>query len=155
MIHRHGFRQEQAIPLHQIGGGADPRHLVRGVEQGVGHLTGDHVGLVTVGDRHQHVRILGPRLAQHPGVGAVTVHHPQVELVLQLPQAVAVGVDYGDVVVLAGEVFRQGATHLTRTQNDDFHMDILLKIVASKRGKPACRPDSASGCTAYSLISLA
>ncbi|MNF75145.1 hypothetical protein D3C84_572010 [compost metagenome] len=104
VIHRHGFRQEQPIPLHQIGRGANARHLVRGVEQGVGHLAGDHVGLVAVGDRHQHVGILGARFAQHPGVSAVTVHHPQIELVLQLPQTVAVGIDYGDVVVFTREV---------------------------------------------------
>ena len=152
VIYRHGFRQEQAIPFHQIGGGADASHLVRGVEQGVGHLTGDHVGLVTVGDCDQHVRILGPRLAQHPGVGAVAVHHPQVELVLQLPQAVAVGVDYGDVVVLTGEVFRQRATHLTCAKNDDFHREILPKV-ASKRGRQIRRPDPLSA--AYCLISLA
>ena len=131
MIHGDGFGQEQAIPLHQIGGRPNARHLVRGVEQGVGDLAGDHVGLVAVGDGDQHVGILGAGFAQHPGMGAVAIHHPQVEFVLQFAQALAIGVDDGDVVVLAGEILSQGATHLTCAQNDDFHKAILLKVVAS------------------------
>ena len=128
VIHRHRFRQEQAIPLGQIGWRADPCHLVRGVEQGVGHLTGDHVGLVTVGDGDQHVGILSTRFAQHLGVGAVTVDHPQVKLVLQFAQAFAVGVDDGDVVVLPGQVLGQSAADLAGSQNDDLHRERLLTL---------------------------
>ncbi|MNN69731.1 hypothetical protein D3C81_1855420 [compost metagenome] len=91
------------------------------MEQGVGHLAGDHVHFVAVGHRDQHVGVVGAGLAQHGGEGAAAVHGADIEAVAEVAQAVAVGVDHGDVVGLARKVFGQGAAHLASAENDDLH----------------------------------
>ena len=49
------------------------------------------------------------------------LNHPEVEFVLQAAQALAVGVNDGDVVVFPDQVFRQRAADLSGAQNDNFH----------------------------------
>ncbi|MCY1213466.1 hypothetical protein D9M72_252470 [compost metagenome] len=119
-VHRNGFVVEQA-GAGQVGRFAYPGDLGRGVEEGVGHLAGDHVHFVAIGHRHQHVGIVGTCLAQHGGEGAAALHGTDVEAVAEVAQAVAVGVHHRDVIGFPREVFGQGATHLARAENDDLH----------------------------------
>ena len=87
----------------------------------MGHLAGDHVGLVAVGHRHQHVGIVGTGLTQYRGQRAAALHGADIQAIAEVAQALAVGVDHGDVVGLAGQVFRQRAADLPCTEDDDFH----------------------------------
>ncbi|MCY1457795.1 hypothetical protein D9M71_751200 [compost metagenome] len=64
-VHRNRFVLEQLLFAGQVRGFANPGDLGRGVEQGMGDLTGDHVGFVAVGHRDQHVGVIGSSLAQH------------------------------------------------------------------------------------------
>ncbi len=54
--------QAGAGEIHRL---ADSGNLCRCVEQGVGNLTGNHVGFVAVGYGDQHVRVIRTRLAQY------------------------------------------------------------------------------------------
>ena len=98
-----------------------------GVEEGVGHLTGDHVGLVTVGDREDHVGVRRPRLLQDIGVGAAPEHGADVEAVAQALEPGRVGVDHGDVVRLARQVLRDRAAHLASAEDDDLHVPLMCR----------------------------
>ena len=87
----------------RVGRRAYPRDPGRGIEQVPGHLAGDHVGLVAVGDREQHVRVLGPGAAQHVRVRREAGQGPEIEVLLEVTQRVRVAVDDRDVVRLARE----------------------------------------------------
>ena len=113
-VHRDRLVVEQA-GTGQVGRLADAGDLGRGVEQGVGDLAGDHVGLVAIGHRHQHVGVVGAGLAQHRGERGLALYGADVEAVAEVAQAVAVGVDHGDVVGFAGQVLGQCAADLAGT----------------------------------------
>ena len=100
---------------------ANPGDLGRRVEQGVGDLAGHHVGFVAVGHGHQHVGVVGAGLAQHGRERAAALHGADVQPVTEVAQAFAVGVDHGDVVGLAGQVFCQRTADLPCAEDDDFH----------------------------------
>ena len=117
-----GVFVEQLFRPAGVVGGADTGNLGGGAEQGVGHLTGDHVHLVRVGYGDQHVGVFGAGLFQYRRVAAHAAHGADVEPVAELTQTLRIGVDDGDVVALVGQVFRQGAPHLTGTENNDLHV---------------------------------
>ena len=119
-VHRDGVVVEQVV-AGQVGRFAHPSNFGRGVEQGVGDLAGEHVDFVTVGHRNQHVGVIRAGLAQHGGERATADHGTDVQTVAEVAQALGVGVYHGDVVGLAGQVFRQRAADLAGTENDDLH----------------------------------
>ena len=49
------------------------------------------------------------------------LNNAKVEFILQAAQAVTIGVDQGDIVVLSHEVFRESSAYLTGAQNDNLH----------------------------------
>src|SRR5690625_2041071 len=111
---------EEIVPM-QVFPGADPGDPGGGVKQQVGHLAGDHVDLIAVGHRHQHVGGIGPGAEQVVGVGGVADHGAHVQALSELVQALAVGVDHGDVAGFAGQLLGEAAPYLSRAQDDDFH----------------------------------
>ena len=119
-IHRHMLVGEQRL-LVDVGGGAHPGDLARGAEHGIRHLAGHHVDLIAAGDRDQHVGILGPRLAQHVGMGGPARDGADVEAAAQFPQAHFVEIDQGDVQGFAGQMGGQGAAHLPRAEDENLH----------------------------------
>ena len=139
----HLFRADQdvyrdGVVVEQPGAGQvsrfpHPSDLGRGVEQGVGDLAGDHVGLVAVGHSHQHVGIVGTGLAQHRRKRRAALHRTNVQAVAQVAQALGIGVDHGDVVGFAGQMFGQRATHLPCSKDDDFHPVTPLKPFSRAR----------------------
>ena len=119
-VHRDGVVVEQVV-AGQVGRFAHPGDFARRVEQRVGHLTGEHVGLVAAGYRNQHVGVIRAGLAQHGGERTTADHGTDIQTVAEIAQAFGVGVYHGDVVGLAGQVFRQRAANLAGTENDDLH----------------------------------
>ena len=119
-IDRQGFGAEE-FGLIEKALGAHPRDLGRRMEQRVGHLTGDHVGLVAVGDGDDHVGVLGAGAREHIGVCAMTLHRAQIEAILQVAQQIGVLIDHGDVVGLADQIGRDRGADLTGAQDDDLH----------------------------------
>ena len=120
-INGQGVLVEQFFRAAGVVGGANAGDLGGGAEQGVGHLTGDHVDLVRVGHRDQHVRIFGAGFLEYCRVAAHAAHGADIQAVTQLAQALIIGVDDRDVVAFIGQVFGQSATHLAGTENNDFH----------------------------------
>ena len=120
-VHRDVIAIEQLLLVYQVLGGAHPGYLGGGMEQGVGHLAGHHVDLVTVGDRHQHVGVFGAGLEQGVGVRGLAGDGADVQPVLQGAELVAVGVDHRDVVLLYGQVLGQGTADLAGAKDNDFH----------------------------------
>ena len=115
-----GLGAEQ-LRVFQVLGGAHAGDAVGGVEHGIGHLAGDHVGLVAVGHRDEHVGIFGAGPLQYIGTRAVAGDGADVEAVLEVAQHIGVGIDHGDVVGLAGQVLGQRAADLSGTEYDDLH----------------------------------
>ena len=95
------------------------------VEEGVGHLTGDHVGLIAVGDRQDDMGILRTGPLQDVGMGAVTMDGAEVEAVLKLTQQGGILVHHRDVVGLAGEVGGHGPADLAGAEDDDLHISVV------------------------------
>ncbi|MNF72204.1 hypothetical protein D3C84_541750 [compost metagenome] len=93
----------------------------------MGDLAGDHVGFVAVGHRDQHVGVIGARLTEHGRQRAAPLHRPNVEAITEVAQAFAVGVDHGDVIRFAGQVFCQRTANLTCAEDDDLHPVTPLK----------------------------
>ena len=122
--------------LAQVGAGADPRDPGRGVEQVEGHLAGDHVGLVAVGDREQHVGVLRPRAAQHVGVRGEAGQGAEIEVLLQVAERVRVAVDDGDVVGLSRQRCGHRAAHLPGAEDEDPHA--VNRPLAGRRSIPSC-----------------
>ncbi|MND82009.1 hypothetical protein D3C80_738230 [compost metagenome] len=119
-IDRDGVVVEQA-GAGQVGRFAHPGDLGRGVEQGMGDLAGDHVGLVAVGYRHQHVGVVGAGLAQHGRERGAALDGTDVQAVAEVAQALAIGIDHGNVVGFAGQVLGQRTADLPCAQDDDLH----------------------------------
>ena len=94
LVEKFGFRQ--------IGVGSYPAYGGRGLVQQFGHLAGDHICLVTVGDGNQHVGVFGPGLSQCRGIGRRALNGADVEPVLQFAQSGTIAVDNGDVVGFVG-----------------------------------------------------
>ena len=109
----------------QVGGVvqiADPRDGVVGA-QPLGGEAADHVHLVLAGGGDDHVCRLHPGLLQRADGGTVAVDAHDVQRLRGVGQSLLVGVDDGDVVVLPGELFRQGVAHLAVADDDDLHGD--------------------------------
>jgi len=66
----------------------------------VRHLAHHQVGVVVGGAGDQHVRVLGTGIAQHRRLNAIAHHAPQIQAVFEQAQALRIGVDDGDVVLL-------------------------------------------------------
>ena len=102
-------------------GGAYPRDAGGGMEEGIGDLAGDHVGLVAIGDCQDDMGVLGPGPLQHVGMGAMPQDGPKVEAVLEFPEYFGIAIHDRDVVGLARQVRRHGPAYLTTAQDDDLH----------------------------------
>ena len=120
-INGQGVFVEQLVGPAGVVGGADTGDFGGRAEQGVGHLTGDHVHLVGVGDRDQHVCVFGAGILEHRRIAAHAAHGTDIQAIAQFAQPFRIGIDDGDVVALVGQVLGQGAAHLAGTENNDLH----------------------------------
>ena len=85
----------------------------------VGHLRGDEVRLVARGHREEHVGVGRARLGQDLGLGGVAHDRAQVELVLQVLQALRARVDDGDVVLLRDQALGHAGADLAGAEDED------------------------------------
>jgi hypothetical protein len=99
-------RLEQRLLMGDVAARPDPGDLGRGIEQGVGDLTGDHVDFVVVGQRDQHVGVGCTRLFQHAGMRGVTADGAEIQPILQGLQAFSVSIDHGHIVGFARQDMR-------------------------------------------------
>ena len=113
-------RDEQARLLRVVAR-ADAGDLGLRAEQAPGHVAGDHVDLVAVGERDDHVGVAGTGRLERTRTGGVALHRADVDAVLQVAQQALVRVDDGDVVGLfAGQVVRRSPADLAGPEDDDF-----------------------------------
>ncbi len=127
------------------------RNARRHIEFARAQLAGNQVGLVALGDRNHHVRILHPRLFQYRRMGCVSLHGAQVEAVLQQSEPLAVHVDDSEIVVLCDQACRQGAADLAGAQDDDFHLLVKGEGGRGIRGGADCGRDFGKRREALSL----
>src|SRR5690554_6793785 len=71
-VHRQVIVAQQAVP-GEVGRFAYAGNLGGGTEHGIGHLAGNHVGLIAAGHRDQHVRIVCAGLAQNGRQGTTAL----------------------------------------------------------------------------------
>ena len=105
----------------EIGAVANARDLGGNLEQGVGHLAGDDIDLVRLGDRDQHVGVLGAGLHQHVGMRGVAQQRLHVEGLTDLLDTLARMVDDHHVVVLGGKMTGDVQAHLAHPADQHFH----------------------------------
>ena len=91
-------------------------------------LTSHHVDLIAVGDRNDHVGIVGARLRHDVGMAGHTPDRPDVKSILEFPQSVSVLVDDRDVAGFFGEILGEVTADLTSTQDDDFNGVLVLAM---------------------------
>lgn len=59
----------------------------------------------------------------------MTLHDAKIELILQVTQALRVGINHRDIVVFTHQIFCQGSANLSCAQNDYFHrLSILISV---------------------------
>ena len=121
-VDRHVLAAEQIRPFRlQIILAAYARDLGRHLEQGMADLAGDHVHLVRIGDRDQHVGLLGTRHLQRAGMRGVANEGAHVERVVDLADQVRRLVDDGDVIALGGQIAGDAGANLPRAADNHVH----------------------------------
>ena len=96
-------------------------------------LACDHIDLVTIGQRDQHVGIVGAGIFEQPRVGAVTANRAQIQPILQFRQNFLVGVDYGYFVALfPGELRCDRRAYLPGPEDNYIHGLLLFFSLQSK-----------------------
>ena len=126
----------------------------RSLNSALGDLAGDQVDFVAGGDRDQQAGVLGAGLRQHAGQRGVADHGADVELLGQLAQALVVGVDHGDVVVLGGQRCRHRGADLPRAENQDLHGHLCGARPADAAAIIAQRPRRLRFGTLLSAVGL-
>ena len=119
-VHREGGGIEQ-LGIVEIALGAHPGDFGGSVKQGVGDLAGDHVSLVAVGYRQDHIRILGAGPHQDIRLSCMPFYRVQIEPVLQLHQERLVLIDYRNVIGFADQCVGHRAADLACAQDNYFH----------------------------------
>ena len=120
-VHRYIFTVEKRFLVGQVLLRANARNLGGCIEQGVGHLAGHHVDLITVGDGYQHIGVFGTCFEQCVGMRGLARDGADVQPVLQQAQLFTVDVYHRDVILFVSQVFGQGTADLTGAENNDFH----------------------------------
>src|SRR5690606_32446357 len=120
----------EALLAHELGmlgeiGHADAGDAPRHIEQLPRDLAAHHVGRVGGRTGDEQVGVGRPGRFQHGHLGAVAMHHAQVEAVLQVAQVVDVRVDDGNVVLLGHQVFGQAGADTTGPHDEDLHVPRL------------------------------
>jgi hypothetical protein len=64
------------------------------------YLAGDHVDFITIGQRNDHVGIVGAGVVEQPRVGAITTDRAYIEPILQVREYLLVDIDYGYFITL-------------------------------------------------------
>src|SRR5690606_18235054 len=113
--------------VSEVRGGANPCDLSGRAEQAVSDAAGDHVDLIVVGNRDQHVRIFYARLDQNIWMGALAGNYPDVEPVAQLAQPELIGIHYRNVIGFTGEMLGKAAAYLSSAKDNDLHTPSLLR----------------------------
>ena len=122
IIDRHFLDPEQIGPGGlEIGTVADPGNLDRHLKEGFGHLTGDHIDLIRIGNRDQHVGVRGVGMIQEIRVGGITNQGLDVELFTDFLDQFRRPVDDGNVIVLFGQILGNAVPNLASAANDHFH----------------------------------
>jgi hypothetical protein len=119
-IHGQRLLREQPRMLEVLER-TDPGDFGGSMKQRIGHLAGDHVGLVAAGDGQYHVRVVSAGLGKRFRIGGVTGHGTNVESILKILQHGRIFIDHGDVIRFVRQIRRHRAADLAGTQNDDLH----------------------------------
>ena len=119
-VHRKALGAQQRL-RHIEARRPHARHAGAHAEHHVGDLAADQVGFVLGRAGDQQVGVGGAGLGQHLHVNAVAHDPAQVEPVLQLLQALGIGVDDGDVIALGDQALRHAVADPARPQDDDLH----------------------------------
>ena len=132
-IHRKAFRPHQGL-VDVKPGGAHPRHAGGNAKHHVRNLAAHQIGLILRGTGNQQIGVGSPCLRQHLHIDAVAHHAAQVKALLQLRQALRIGVDDRDVIALRDQALRHAVAHTARTQNNDLHaLSLVLSRMQKKR----------------------
>ncbi len=99
VIHRNRILGKQARTL-QILGRTNSRNLGRGMKYGRSHLAGNHIDLVAVGQRDNHIGIISAGLFEQTWVGAITANSAQIESLLQFRQNLLIDIDDSQLVAI-------------------------------------------------------
>ena len=120
-IHRDGRLLPEFLG-GDVFGGTNTGDLRRNLEHRVGDLAGDHVHLVAVRQRDDHVGVVGTGAFQYVRPGGVAHDGAHVEPVLQISQYRRLGVDDRDFVgFFRGEVIRSSGSDLACAENENIH----------------------------------
>ena len=114
----------------QIALRPEPRDLARDGEDGMGHLAGDHVHLVGMGGRDDHVGIARPGLFQHIRVRGEADDALHIQHIGGPADQIGVLVHQRDVVPLAGKLAGDLPPDLPRAADDDLHGALRLCLTA-------------------------
>ena len=106
----------------------------RGHPEGVlGHLGGQRVAVVALGEGHHEVRHLGAGTALDVLGGAVATHRGARERLGQPVEGALVKVDDGDVVTALVELRRGPRTHASAADDDHPHGVLASSSVSTRR----------------------
>ena len=115
----------QGGQLHGVLHVAHPGDGVLGT-QPLGGEAADHVNFIQAGGGNQNVGMFGIRLPQGGNGRAVALDAHDVQRVGRPLEGLVPGVDNDDIVILAGQVFRQRKANFTAAYNDNLHAHSLL-----------------------------
>ena len=77
------FIRQQNLVTQEVAG-AQAGDSRRQIEDGLGDLAGNEIGLIALGHGNQQIRVIGPGIAQDRWPGSISRHRAQVEAILQM-----------------------------------------------------------------------
>jgi hypothetical protein len=95
------------------------------------HLAGHHINFIAIGNRKNHIGIVSTCPRQHIGMGCLADDGSDIQSILQLPQALFIGINEGDIVCFTGEIFSNRGPYLASAENDYFHYCLLESAISS------------------------
>ena len=105
----------------QIAMMADAGDAPADIEQGIGHLAGDHVDFVGAGHCDQHVGIAGTGPLEDLGMGGMADHPADIVALVGPPGLLRRNVHDRHINTLGGKMAGDGRADLSGTANDHSH----------------------------------
>ena len=112
----------EQLPGAHVFSRPDARDLGRCVIQGIRDLTGNHVGLIHIGQRDDDIGVICACALENVRIGGVTDNRSNIEPILQFAQNVGPHIDNGDFVrFFARQMVGGRGANLTSAENQYFH----------------------------------
>lgn len=99
----------------------DRRDLGRHIEQGMRHLTGNHIGFIDAGDGDDHIGLGSPRSGENVGIGRMPRNTEDVMKLVDAPRQLFRLLNHRDIMAFGCEALGDGEANTASTADYNAH----------------------------------